>query len=75
MSMASISSTTDKDKQTSFPPKRGKIKAQIFGSLVKAVVSMVSGAGASSAAAAAAAAAAESSASVTPPPSSYNSDA
>ncbi|EXC33215.1 hypothetical protein L484_011192 [Morus notabilis] len=68
ITMASISPTNEKKKkETSIPPKRGQIKAQIFESLVKTVVSMASGAGAHSATG-------ETSASTAPPPSSYNSN-
>lgn len=41
--MATASTTPQgKNKETLFPPRRGQIKAQIFGTVVKAVVSAVS---------------------------------
>ncbi|OAY37913.1 hypothetical protein MANES_11G138900v8 [Manihot esculenta] len=39
------SSTSQKEKKRNLPPKRGQIKAQIFQSLTKSVISMVSKAG------------------------------
>jgi len=67
--MATNNSTTDHNRKPSLPPRRGQIKAQIFSSLVKFVVTSFSkdeqdkgddngGASAKS----------------TPPPSDYNSD-
>lgn len=68
--MATSSSIPMKDQYTNFPPKRGKIKAQIFWSAAETIVSMALKAG-------------EplikikengASAPASPPPSSYNSD-
>ncbi|KAJ1384028.1 hypothetical protein SESBI_42875 [Sesbania bispinosa] len=66
--MATNGTSSPPKEKANFPPKRGKIKAQIFSSLVKFVASTVlpntgkvkeNGDG---------------SASSTPPPSAYNSD-
>lgn len=70
--MATTSSTTQKKKETSLPPKRGQIKVQIFGNLIKkTVTSFVSkdGSGGNNRGDNGG-----SSASTTPPASAYNSD-
>ncbi|KAM0999649.1 hypothetical protein ACFX15_006143 [Malus domestica] len=70
--METASSMSQEKKTTRFPPRRGKIKAEVFESIVKAVVKRASkpagqeknreeGGG--------------NSASTTPPPTAYNSDA
>ena len=73
--MATNSPTAQKKNQTTLPPRRGKIKAKIFESLVKTVVStLTSNAGGGAPEAAAAAAGEASSGSVSPAPTGYNSD-
>lgn len=73
MASSTYSTPHNKEKAASFPPKRGKIKAQIFNSLVKIVTSTVSkagkfkGSGGDNSGG--------DSATSTPPPSDYNSDA
>ncbi|TQD99171.1 hypothetical protein C1H46_015181 [Malus baccata] len=70
--MKTASSTSQEKKTTRLPPRRGKIKAEVFENIVKALVIMASkpagreknreeGGG--------------NSASTTPPPTAYNSDA
>ncbi|XP_023878039.1 uncharacterized protein LOC111990497 [Quercus suber] len=67
--MASSSS-----KNTNFPPKRGQIKAQIFGSLANSVVSAASKVGGAVGRMIGEVGSGRNSASSTPPPSAYNSD-
>lgn len=71
--MATASLTPKEKKNTSFPPRRGLIKRQIFAKLVKVVVNKASKPGARGKNRAEDGG--ESSASQTPPPSAYNSDA
>ena len=67
--MASSSS-----KNTNFPPKRGQIKAQIFGSLANSVVAAASKVGGAVGRMIGEGGNGRNSASSTPPPSAYNSD-
>lgn len=72
--METTSSTPQKKKSATFPPtpRRGQIKLQIFGNLVKAVSNMASKPGAQGKNRGEGGGG---SASTTPPPSAYNSDA
>ncbi|KAM1277098.1 hypothetical protein ACFX2I_029511 [Malus domestica] len=72
--METTSSTPQKNKTTTFPaiPRRGQIKLQIFGNLVKAVSNMTSKPGAQGKNRGEGGGG---SASTTPSPSAYNSDA
>ncbi|KAE9593227.1 hypothetical protein Lal_00029413 [Lupinus albus] len=68
--MATTSSLTHHKEKANLPPKRGKIKAEIFSSFVKFVTSKggkISGNNGDNSNAGG-------SASTTPPPSAYNSD-
>ncbi|KAK1586786.1 hypothetical protein Q3G72_006133 [Acer saccharum] len=72
--MATVYSTPQKRKsERNFPPKRGKIKAKIFETLMKKVVSVASKA--SGRAAEKNRGEGSDSATATPPPSAYNSEA
>ncbi|KAG2673667.1 hypothetical protein I3843_13G090100 [Carya illinoinensis] len=72
--MANVTSNTEQKKSTSFPPRRGQVKAQIFESLAKKVVSAVSKVGEALGMNRGNDGNGGASASSTPPPSSYNSD-
>ncbi|KAG6629309.1 hypothetical protein CIPAW_14G075900 [Carya illinoinensis] len=72
--MAATFPNTDKKKNSSFPPRRGQIKAQIFGSIAKKVVSTASKVGAALEKIRGEDRSGGNSASSTPPSSAYNSD-
>ncbi|KAF5751509.1 hypothetical protein HS088_TW02G00523 [Tripterygium wilfordii] len=65
---------TDSSRNARFAPKRGKIKAQIFESMVKKVVSVFSDAGVAPRENKEETGKGGGSASVSPPPSAYSSD-
>ncbi|KAF8396646.1 hypothetical protein HHK36_018270 [Tetracentron sinense] len=67
-------STPSKKEKASLPPKRGQIKAKIFGDIVKTVVTVVSKAGGGLGIKRGEGSGGESSTSTSPPQSSYNSE-
>ncbi|KAB1226100.1 hypothetical protein CJ030_MR1G025589 [Morella rubra] len=72
--MASASPKNVKKKNSRFPPKRGRIKALIFGSLASKIVSVASKAGEKMERIRREGGSGGNSASSTPSPSAYNSD-
>ncbi|KAF3973211.1 hypothetical protein CMV_003358 [Castanea mollissima] len=65
---------SNSSKNTNFPPKRGQIKARIFGSLANSVVSAASKVGEAVGRMVGEGGSGRNSASSTPPPTAYNSD-